>query len=103
MYLRPVHDVPSLLRVSPSSHPHVRPVGIGKQNKAHPPFLVAQCVFSVKKKRRYQIQCAQHVSGITFIRDTKSRKIGKTNNLKFLKTIFLIYYDYMFDKHTRKV
>ena len=49
MYLRPVHDVPSLLRVSPSSHPHVRPVGIGKQNKAHPPFLVAQCVLSVKK------------------------------------------------------
>jgi hypothetical protein len=50
MYLRPVHDVPSLLRVSPSSHPHVRPVGIGKQNKAQPPFLVAQYVFSVKKK-----------------------------------------------------
>ena len=49
MYLRPVHDVKSLLRVSPSSHPHVRPVGIGKQNKAHPPFLVAQCVLSVKK------------------------------------------------------
>ena len=49
MYLRPVHDVKSLLRVSSSSHPHVRPVGIGKQNKAHPPFLVAQCVLSVKK------------------------------------------------------
>ena len=49
MYLRPVHDVKSLLGVSPSSHPHVRPVGIGKQIKAHPPFLVAQCVFSVKK------------------------------------------------------
>jgi hypothetical protein len=95
--------VKSLLGVSPSSHPHVRPVGIGKQIKAHPPFLVAQCVFSVKKPRRYQIQCAQHVSGITFIRDAKNRKFGKRNNLKFLKTIFLIYYDYMFDKHTRKV
>ena len=54
MYLHPVHDVPSLSRISPSSHPHVHPVGIGKQNKAHPPFLVAHCVFSVKK-RRYDI------------------------------------------------
>ena len=33
-------------------------------------------------KRRYQIDCARRVSGITFIWHAQYRKIGKGDNLK---------------------
>jgi len=39
--------------------------------------------FELQQKRRYQIQCARRVSGITFIRYAQNQKIGKLNNLKF--------------------
>jgi len=34
-----------------------------------------------EKNRRYQIELLRRVSGIIFIRDVQSRKIGKPNNL----------------------
>jgi hypothetical protein len=37
--------------------------------------------------RRYQINCAQHISGITFIRYSQNQKIGQANNLKSLEAI----------------
>ena len=42
------------------------------------------CLLDFGIKRRYQIQCAQRVSGITFIRYAQNRKVGKPNNLKSL-------------------
>ena len=39
-------------------------------------------IFVCIKKRRYQIWCARHVSGITFIRYTHNQKIEKPNIFK---------------------
>jgi len=36
-------------------------------------------------KRRYQIHCTRHVSGITFISYGHDQKIGKPNKLKSLE------------------
>ena len=37
---------------------------------------------NVKKTHRYQIECARHVSGMTFIIYAQGQKIGKTNNVQ---------------------
>ena len=47
----------------------------------------SQRFYNIKKeKRRYQIECTPRGSGIPFTRVTQSRKIGKPNNSKILKS-----------------